>query len=115
MKMYILMLDEVPDASAPVMAAHSSLMCYDRYRADRFMTEWFYTSFKKVVCRVSREEFNKARKDCDKSVITKESNLDYMECSITFCPRPKEDYPPFFRSLPLWKPSSPKFVTATSY
>ena len=104
------MLDSVPDNFCPVMAAHSSLKCYDRYRADRDMTIWFNTSFKKVVCRVSREEFDKAKESCDKSVITTESNLDFMECSITFCPRPKEEYPESFRYFPLWKPREPKFI-----
>ena len=116
MKMYILMLDTVPDAFAPVMSAHSSLMCYDRFRADKDMIIWFHNSFKKVVCRVSQKEFDRALEVGNKYVLTTESNLDGMVCSATFCPRLKEDWPEDFRYFRLWSPNfrGRNFVEGTS-
>lgn len=102
MKMYILVLDSVPDSFVPVMTAHSSLINYKRFEQHETMIEWMETSFKKVVCRVTQKEFDKAKASCMDYTITTEDNLHDMQCTITF--RPRETWPESFKYLRLWKP-----------
>lgn len=69
MKMYIAVLDEVPDFMVPTLVAHSVLGAHlefsnkpyaddnhDRYNA---YMDWLQNSFKKCVVRVNRKEFAK--------------------------------------------------------
>ena len=106
MKMYILILDTVPDNFVPVMTAHSSLLNYLEYKNDEEMVEWVHDSFKKVTCRVTQEQFDKAMTLEDRYTITTESNLDNMVCTVTFCPR--EEWHWWFKTIPLWTPKQEK-------
>ena len=101
MKMYILIKDEVPDKMAPVIAAHASLATYKRFEQDEKMQRWIGSVFKKVVCRVSSGEFEKARQ-LDQHVVLTESALDHKEVCLGFCPR--EEYPKAFRFYKMWSP-----------
>lgn len=101
MKMYLLIKDTVPDEFAPVIAAHASLACYKQYESDPDMQSWVKGIFKKVVCRVTEDEFSQARKE-DRHVLLTESALDDQEVVLGFCPR--TEYPKSFRFFRKWKP-----------
>lgn len=103
MKMYILIRDDVPDKMAPVIAAHASLATYRQYEHEEAMQLWINSVFKKVVCRVSAEEFDKARQT-DKHIVLTESALDHKEVCLGFCPR--EEYPKAFRFFKMWTPQT---------
>ena len=102
MKMYILILEDTPDQLAPVVAAHASLACYLQFQEQAAMQRWVKGIFKKVVCKVSQKEFEKA-KLLEKGLVLTESSLEHQEVVIAFCPR--ESFPKNFRFFKMWKPS----------
>ena len=121
-KMYILVLETLPVCHAALACAHASLGGYlhfvegeRRKLADmsgKTSTElWASSSFRKVICSVTREQFQEAKSygvaGEDYRVMT-ESSLDNDETAIVFCPR--SEWEPFFRRLKLYGqvfPSNP--------
>ena len=103
MKMYILIRDSVPDAMAPVIAAHASLACYKKFEQDENMQRWIKTVFKKVVCKVNATEFDNAKREGKHLVLT-ESALNDAEVCLTFCPR--ESYGKQFKFFRMWHPDA---------
>lgn len=64
-KMYIAVLDEAPDYMVPTLVAHSILNA-DRQFTNRLecredYLQWFAASFRKVVLRVTRREYDKIK------------------------------------------------------
>ncbi len=100
MKMYILILDDVPPGFAVLAAAHASLAAYLRFRDAPEVERWLSGPFYKVVCRVNAKEFERARAVEDNVVLT-ESALDGREVAIAF--KPREEWPKMFRFLKLWR------------
>lgn len=100
-KMYILILDSVPTGHAINSAAHASLACYLRFAETQEMKDWLANSFKKVTCRVSRQELESAIGFIPEHVVITESNLDGAVMGAAFAPR--ETWDPFFKTLALWK------------
>lgn len=103
MKMYITLINNIPDRLAPVIAAHASLACYKRFQNDDRMVKWINGIFKKVVCVVNENEFAKLKKETDYVLLT-ESSLDNQEVCLAFCPR--EEFPKMFKFLRMWKPQN---------
>lgn len=66
-KMYIAVLDEAPDYMVPTLVAHSVLNAHDYFSLKRPHTyhEWFKTSFRKVVVRVNRREYDRIKMERD--------------------------------------------------
>jgi len=105
LKMYILLKEFMDPGHMALSAAHASLGGYLSLKDQNpLMEEWVKTSFRKVVCKVSDEEFEKAKtygeSGKDYRVMT-ESAFDNAEVSLVFCPR--EEWPPFFKSLKLYR------------
>lgn len=100
MKMYILLRKGMTRGFATVAAAHASLKCYLEFKDHPDMTEWLAKSFRKVTCVADDRQFERAKREGLHVIIT-ESNCDYEEQALAFCPR--EDYPKWFRNLPLHK------------
>jgi len=65
---------------------------------------WQITSFKKVVCQVTEEQFRQAMKDfgpCGESyLLMTESSIDNGNMCLVF--RPREEWPKFFKYLKMW-------------
>ena len=101
MKMYILVLDTVPNEFVPVESAHSSLACYLKYKDDTDMIQWVTNDFDKVVCKVNIKEFEIAKKNYDKYVILTESRLNDDTVSIAFCPT--KEYHKCFKFFKMWR------------
>lgn len=109
LKMYILVKESLPSHKS-VAVAHASLQCFLYYtykkghtENGRMMREWELYSFRKVVCEVSDEEFEKAKQLLPPSdfVVVTESAFDGAEVALAFCPRP--DWPEAFRAFRLAK------------
>lgn len=117
-KMYILIKDNLSIGQAVLAAAHASLSGYltftqpldptkwsqDHIAAMGILTleteTWAKESFRKVVCKVTDAEFEKAKTyDIPKRVMI-ESSLG-TEVAIVFAPR--EEWPKFFNFLKLYK------------
>jgi hypothetical protein len=94
-KEYILIVDWVDIGHAVNTAAHAALVGHKEWSDDEIYDEWFVSSFRKVTCKVSQEEFNKAKLFDDHKVIT-ESAFDNKEVALVF--KPREDWPGFFKS-----------------
>jgi hypothetical protein len=106
MKMYILILDNIPIGHAINSAAHASLACYLRFQATPEMTQWVTSSFKKVTCRVTQQELETAIGFVPEHVVITESNLPSEDgkpsvMGAAFAPR--EAWDPFFKTLALLK------------
>lgn len=104
--MRILIKDSIPVGHAVLAAAHASLSGYLTFREADFenVDGWVNNSFRKVVCKVTEEEFNEAKSygvaGIDYRVMT-ESSLDNQEVAIVFSPR--DNWEPFFKKLSLYK------------
>jgi len=84
--MYILVRDSVPLGNAMVAVAHASLACYLKFRDSADVQEWLSGPFRKVVCRVNDDEFERAKTFADYVIIT-ESQLAGAEVALAFKPR----------------------------
>ena len=102
MKMYIAIKDWVPTGHALNTAAHAGLIGWLQFGDLPESQKWLDSSFKKVTCMVSDEEFAELKKVKNCKVIT-ESRLDNDEVGIVFAPREKEDWPEIMSTLRLWK------------
>ncbi|MBB3283240.1 peptidyl-tRNA hydrolase [Mitsuaria sp. BK037] len=100
MKMYILVRNDVPLGFAMVAVAHASLAAYLKFRDEPDMQQWLSGPFFKAVCKVSPEEFERARLVEGHVVIT-ESALGNQEVAIAFAPR--QEWPKMFRFMPLYR------------
>lgn len=100
MKMYILILDDVPLGQAMTAAAHASLACYLKFQAREEVAQWLSGPFKKVVCKVDSATFERAREVADHVVLT-ESSLGGREVAVAFCPR--AEWPKMFQFLTLYR------------
>jgi hypothetical protein len=98
--MYILVREEVPTGFAILAASHASLAAYLKFQDTPEVAEWLSGPFYKTVCRVSDDEFARAKEAPDHVVIT-ESALDGQEVAIAF--KPRAEYPKAFRFLKLYR------------
>jgi len=100
MKMYILIREDVPVGFAVLAAAHASLAAYLRFKSSPEVAEWLSGSFYKVVCKVTTEEFEEAKRVEDNVVLT-ESALDDREVAMAF--RPRREWPKAFKFYRLYR------------
>ncbi len=100
MKMYILIKDSVPLGYALVAAAHASLAAYLKFKDTPEVRAWLAGPFFKAVCKVTDEEFERAKEYPDHVVIT-ESALGGTEVALAF--KPREDWPKAFKFYRLYR------------
>jgi peptidyl-tRNA hydrolase len=98
--MYILIRESVPLGFAVLGAAHASLACYLKFRDSPEIAAWLSGPFYKVVCRVTDEEFEKAKSFADHAVLT-ESALDGAEVALGF--KPRVEWPKAFKFYRLFR------------
>lgn len=100
MKMYILIRDSVPTGFAVLAAAHASLAAYLKFKDTPEIVEWLSGPFYKTVCKVTDEEFERA-KAVDGHVLITESALDNQEVAIVF--KPRAEWPKAFKFYRLYR------------
>ena len=86
MKMYIPIRESVPPGLAIAAAARGALAAYLKFKDSPEVARWLAGPFRKVACKVSDEEFERAKKFSDHVVLT-ESALDNQEVAVAFKPR----------------------------
>ena len=59
LKMYIAVLDDVPDFIVPTLVAHSVLAAHLKFHDIEIYDKWLRESFRKAVVRVNQKEFDK--------------------------------------------------------
>ena len=99
MRMYILVRESIPVGFALLGVAHAAVACTERFRTHEDVSEWLAGPFRKVVCRVSDADFERA-KAYEDSVLITESALDGQEVALAF--RPREHWPKAFRFYRLY-------------
>ena len=96
LRMYIFVKATLPSHKM-VAVAHGVLMAHLKfYDADTYYNKWLSNSFRKVVCEITDEEFEIAKKESDCVVVT-ESGLQNQEVALVFCPRPV--WPSYFKKF----------------
>ena len=98
--MYVLVKESVPLGFAMVAAAHAGLAAYLKFQETPEVREWLSGPFSKAVCKVSDEEFERA-KQCPDHVVITESALAGAEVAIAF--KPREEWPGAFRFFRLYR------------
>jgi len=107
-KVYVLIKDWVDTGHAVNTACHAGAMIAKNWprRApqerlyDPVINEWWDTSFRKVTCKVTEQQFEKAKEYADWFPVT-EMAFDNKEVALVF--KPREEWPRFFKFLTLWK------------
>lgn len=97
-KMYILVKESLPSHKA-VSVAHAAVACYGKYAHEPETKDWFEDSFRKVVCEVTDEEFEEAKKYPNAVVMTENFFEDNRETAIAF--PPSKIWPNKFRRFKL--------------
>jgi hypothetical protein len=100
MKRYILIKESVPAGFALVAAAHASLAAYLKFQNTPEVREWLTGPFSKAVCKVTEEEFERA-KGCPDHVVLTESALGGAEVALAF--KPRAEWPKAFRFYRLYR------------
>lgn len=104
LKLYIAVLDQVPDNMVPVLVAHSVLGAHIKFFGnDIEYDEWFVNSFRKCVLRVNQKEFNKML-ELD-SIYTGHENKTLngeVSCIVI---SPRDEYPNVVKFSKLWAPN----------
>lgn len=98
--MYILIIDDLPEGFAVLASAHASLATYLQFKDSPEVESWLSGTFRKVVCKVNKKEFERA-KEFDGAVVMTESALGNREVAIGF--KPREEWPKQFRFYKLYK------------
>jgi hypothetical protein len=98
--MYILVRDSVPLGFAILSAAHASLAAYLKFRDAPEVSAWLSGPFYKVVCKVTDEEFERA-KAIEDHVVLAESALGGQEVAIAF--KPRDEWPKAFKFYKLYR------------
>jgi hypothetical protein len=98
--MYILVRASVPLGFAVVGVAQASLATYVKFQESPEVKGWLSGPFYKAVCRVSDEDFERAKEVGDFVSIT-ESALGGSEVALGF--RPRESWPKSFKFFKLFR------------
>lgn len=108
LKMYIAVLDEVPDQMVPVLVAHATLGAHLYFTSleiwNNTYSDWLNESFRKVVLKVNRKEFEHIKK-LDLVHLTHENSVLGAEksCAVIY---PREDNLRVLAFAKMWTPSS---------
>lgn len=115
LKLYIAVLDEVPDGMVPTLVAHSMLgahlSMYEKHiltmdSQDALYDQWLKESFRKCVVKVNRKEFEKI-KQIPKVYLGHENKTLQGEksCAVPL-PVWNDDIPKVLKFAKLWKPNN---------
>ena len=104
MKLYIAVLDEVPDYITPTLVAHAVLGAHLTFAENHTYQEWLKHSFRKCVVRVNRKEFLKIAALPGVYLGHESKTLDGIKSCAIPVPCADEELPKVLRFAKLWKP-----------
>jgi hypothetical protein len=103
-KLYIAVLDTVPDNMVPVLVAHAMLTAHLAFYGEHAAySDWLNYSFRKVVLKVNQKEFNKILLEDAVSVSHENSTLGGADSCIVVSPR--EDHCSVIKFAKMWAPA----------
>lgn len=117
MKLYIAVLDQVPDHMVPVLVAHAVLGAHLKWygyhwegytgeslEARNNYNDWLRDSFRKVVLKVNKKEFEKIKLLENVYLAHENSTLGGEKSCVVVCPR-DGIYPNVIKFAKMWKPN----------
>ena len=105
LKLYIAVLDEVPDHMVPVLVAHAMLGAnFEFYDSSTEYKDWLKNSFKKVVLKVNRREFDHICKEPDVYLAHENTTLNGEKSCVVLCPR--TEWSRTIQFAKMWKPDA---------
>ena len=107
MKLYIAVLDEVPDFITPTLVAHAVLGAHLVHSGNELYEDWLKNSFKKCVVRVNRKEFDKIAAIPGVYLGHENKTLDGIKSCAVPLPCPDDQLPNVLRFAHLWEPFQP--------
>jgi hypothetical protein len=108
MKLYIAVLDEFPDFMTPTLVAHSVLWAHQQFSENESYQKWLNESFRKVVLRVTRKEFEKIKELPDVCLGHELHTLGGEKTCAIVCPREPDQVPKVLKFAKMWKPLTPE-------
>jgi len=106
-KMYIAVLDDVPDFMTPTLVAHSVLWAHEIFSKGGECPDyddWFQNSFKKVVLRVNQKEFDKIANMANVHLGHENTTLEGRKSCAVVLPMDDDVRPNVLRHAKMWKP-----------
>lgn len=104
LKMYIAVLDAVPDYMVPTLVAHSVINGHRLFEGSRVYDEWLISSFKKVVVRVNNKEFDKISSTLECWKGHENTTLGGMPSCLVVMPVDSDNIPNVLKFAKMWKP-----------
>ena len=102
MKMYIAVHTDVPDHMVPVLVAHSAIAAHINFQDNADYNDWLLNSFRKVVLRVNKKEFEKLSEMEDIHLGHENTVMNAEKSCVIICPR--KEYPNVIKYAKMWKP-----------
>ena len=104
LKLYIAVLDKVPDHMVPVLVAHAVLGAHLQFYEDHASyAEWLDMSFRKVVLKVNYKEFLKIQALDNVFLAHENTTLNGERSCAVVCPR--TEYPNVIKFAKMWQPT----------
>lgn len=113
-KMYIAVLDEAPDYMVPTLVAHSILNAHCKFLEECFVADddtyndWFHNSFRKVVLRVNRKEYDKIKDTLTHHEGHENTICDGKGSCLVVLPVESDAVPNVLKYAKLWAPKEVK-------
>jgi len=104
MKLYIAVLDEVPDFITPTLVAHAVLGAHLAFSENTSYRAWLKDSFKKCVVRVNRKEFDRIAGLPGTYLGHENKTLGGIKSCAIPVPCEDKDLPNVLKFAKLWKP-----------
>jgi hypothetical protein len=110
-KMYIAVLDEVPDFMVPTLVAHSVINAHIHFTGSpgpmqEHYEDWLENSYKKVTVRVNRKEFEKIQESGVPVWLGHENTtLDGEKSCAVVLPLENDDRPNVLKFAKTWAPN----------
>lgn len=105
MKLYIAVLEDVPDFITPTLVAHAVLGAHLVFGDNPNYQAWLKNSFKKCVVRVNPKEFDKIAALPDVYLGHESKTLDGIKSCAIPVPCADADLPNVLKFAKLWKPT----------
>lgn len=99
LRMYILVRGDVNLSEAMAASANAAIGCFARYAHQPEVQDWAHFSFRKVICRVTEVELQRAMKA--ESYVAVGNELSSSPVALAFSPR--SEWPKMFRFLSLYR------------
>lgn len=104
MRLYIAVLDEVPDFIVPTLVAHTMLAAHIKFEKNEEYQNWLNNSFRKCVVSVNRKEFLRISEIENVYLGHENKTLNAgKSCAITI-PVDDNKLPNVLKFAKLWKP-----------